>query len=71
MQEDPSSGGWLEKGMGCRVQQGSEDTRGQSEAVPLGSWPGLWSLHVGRGDVGGSSSSGDGSVSVLEGSPEP
>lgn len=32
---------------------------GLSQAVPLGSRPGLWSLWMGKGDMGGSSSPGD------------
>lgn len=32
---------------------------GQSQAVPLGSRLGLWSLQMGKGDMGGSSSPGD------------
>lgn len=63
-----SNVGW---GLDTEFDGGLGTPRGRSQAVPLGSRPGLRSLRVGRGDAGGSSSPGDGSVSASEGSPEP
>lgn len=47
----PAVGGWPEKGVGCRVQRGSEDTPGSESGCPIGEL--AWAVVLVCGQEGG------------------